>query len=672
MFCKLALKNVRRSVKDYSLYFLTLLFGVCVFYVFNSLENQWVMQALNSNERGVSYTGAILQLVDVVSAFVAVVLAFLILYANSFLLRRRKKELGTYLLLGMEHSRIALLLSLETLVIGLAALVCGLVLGFFLAQALSAFTAALFRIRVEEFYFVFSWKGVVKTILYFGVIFLLVMLLNVLTVARQKLIHLLQANRQNQSLKLQSLRASLVFFLLGVVLLAVAYAMLLQRGLLRVDRIFLLMLALGTAGTLLFFRSLSGFLLRLGRSNKKLYYRELNMFVLRQFNSRITTHYLSMTVVCLLLLLAIGITACSVGVNNTVESNVGRDAPVDMTLGVEDYDYENFAEELPGYLAQVGFDPETELTAYASVTRYVVDFPLAQPVTVQGEVYENRVIEYAMSLSDYNALMAIQGKGPYTLEPGTYGGVEGTEEYQAAHLFWGAGAQYVLDGVTYSPDPDFRTSGAYFTSDIRLSSLFIFPDGFLESLPKEQYAFCQYFLAGNYAGDADAAEDALWASIDDLHTVITQNQETQSSSFSLTTYLSLYTEGMGTKLLVLFMGLYLGIIFLVTSAAVLALQQLSQAADNVERYRILSRLGVEESMRDRSSDIQVFLAFFLPLVLAVVHSIVGMKAANDVIAQLGKLDTVASSAVTALFILVVYGLYFLATCWSSRRILRDL
>ena len=129
---------------------------------------------------------------------------------------------------------------------------------------------------------------------------------------------------------------------------------------------------------------------------------------------------------------------------------------------------------------------------------------------------------------------------------------------------------------------------------------------------------------------------------------------------------------MGTKLLVLFLGLYLGIIFLVTSAAVLALQQLSQAADNVERYRILSRLGVEESMRDRSSDIQVFLAFFLPLVLAVIHSIVGMKAANDVIAQLGKLDTVASSAVTAVFILVVYGLYFLATCWSSRRILRDL
>ena len=556
--------------------------------------------------------------------------------------------------------------------IGLAALVCGLVLGFFLAQALSAFTAALFRIRVEQFYFVFSWKGVAKTILYFGVIFLLVMLLNVVTVARQKLIRLLQANRQNQSLKLQSLRASLVFFLLGVVLLAVAYALLLRRGLLAVDRIFFVMLALGTAGTLLFFRSLSGFLLRLGRSNKKLYYRELNMFVLRQFNSRITTHYLSMTVVCLLLLLAIGITACSVGVNNTVESNVGRDAPVDMTLRVEDYNYEDFAEELPGYLAQVGFDPETELTAYASVTRYVVAFPLAQPVTVQGEVYENRAIEYAMSLSDYNALMAIQGKGPYTLEPGTYGVVEGTEEYEVAHLFWEAGAQFVLDGVTYSPDPDFRTSGAYFTSDIRLSSLFIFPDGFLESLPKDQYTFCQYFLAGNYAGDADAAEDALWASIDDLHTVITQHQGTQSSSFSLTTYLSLYTEGMGTKLLVLFLGLYLGIIFLVTSAAVLALQQLSQAADNVERYRILSRLGVEESMRDRSSDIQVFLAFFLPLVLAVVHSIVGMKAANDVIAQLGKLDTVASSAVTALFILVVYGLYFLATCWSSRRILRDL
>ena len=127
---------------------------------------------------------------------------------------------------------------------------------------------------------------------------------------------------------------------------------------------------------------------------------------------------------------------------------------------------------------------------------------------------------------------------------------------------------------------------------------------------------------------------------------------------------------MGTKLLVLFLGLYLGIIFLVTSAAVLALQQLSQAADNLQRYQVLSRLGVEENMRDRSVYTQIFLAFFLPLSLAIVHSIVGIKAANEVIQQLGKLDAVSSTVTTAVIILLVYGAYFGATCAGARRMVR--
>src|SRR5699024_9169041 len=128
---------------------------------------------------------------------------------------------------------------------------------------------------------------------------------------------------------------------------------------------------------------------------------------------------------------------------------------------------------------------------------------------------------------------------------------------------------------------------------------------------------------------------------------------------------------MGTKVLVLFIGLYLGVVFLVASAAVLALQQLSQAADSAQRYRVLSQLGVSRRMRGRAVDIQVFLAFFLPLALALVHAVVGMTAANAVIAEVGKVDAAASSAVTALLLVAVYGGYFLATCWGSRRLLRS-
>ena len=370
MFFKLARKNVTRSMRDYSIYFITLLFGVCVFYVFNSLENQWVMELLA--EQNSDYVRAILQLTDVVSAFVSVVLACLILYANTFLLRRRKRELGTYLLLGMGQKTIAVLLFAETLLIGLLALGLGLGLGFFMAQLLCAVTASLFQMTVDEFHFVFSWRGVGKTVLYFGVIFLVVMVCNWVLVARQKLIRLLQAQRQNEQIRLRSVAASAVMFALGAVLLAVAYGLLLKRGLLTIDGIFWLMLALGTAGTLLFFRSLSGFLLRICQSRKHLYYQNLNMFVLRQFNAKINTNYLSMTVVCLLLLLAIGITACSVGVNNTVEGNVERTAPLDMTLCLDD-DYFVFErEDLPGALEEAGFAPENWLGDFAVVSRYAV------------------------------------------------------------------------------------------------------------------------------------------------------------------------------------------------------------------------------------------------------------------------------------------------------------
>ena len=312
MFSKLALENVTRSLRDYSVYFLTLTFGVCIFYVFNSMDAQYVMESLKG---GNNIARAIIQLIDVISVFVSVVLAFLILYANSFMVRRRKKELGTYLLLGMGTGAISGLLFLETLLIGLLSLGVGLALGVFLSQFISVFTASLFAISIPEFHFVFSPRALGKTVLYFGVIFLVVMCFNSLSVSRCKLLDLLQAGKRNQELKVKNLGVSAVLFVVGAVLLGIAYAMLLCRGILRVDTLFFVMLALGTAGTLLFFLSLSGFLLRVCQANKKLYYKGLNMFILRQFNSRINSTYVSMTVICLMLLLAIGITACSIGLS---------------------------------------------------------------------------------------------------------------------------------------------------------------------------------------------------------------------------------------------------------------------------------------------------------------------------------------------------------------------
>ena len=371
MFSKLAFKNVGRSMKDYGVWFLTIAFGVCLFYVFNSLETQAVFQYLGSGPQAPT-AQAIRELIGMLSVFVWVVLAFLILYASGFLIRRRKGELGTYLLLGMERGQVARLLLLETLCMGVLALLAGLGLGVLAAWGLSAFTAGLFAVPMTEFTFSVSLAAMGKTALAFSLIFLLVMLCHAFAVSRCRLLDLMQARRVNQELKAQSLGVSVVLFLAGAGLLAVAYAMLLTRGLLRVDALFWVMIGLGSLGTLLFFRSLSGFLLRVCQSSKRLYYRTLTMFVLRQFNARINTTYRSMTVICLMLLLAIGITASSVGLNNTVEQMTAEQAPQDV--GLIFCPEQGGEVDLPALLAEGGFDPEAECA-----------FSLAVPVYRTGE-----------------------------------------------------------------------------------------------------------------------------------------------------------------------------------------------------------------------------------------------------------------------------------------------
>ena len=245
MFSKLAAKNVGRSVKDYGVWFLTIVFAVCLFYVFNALETQAVFQYLGSGPTAPT-AQAIRELVGMLS-------------------------LGTYLLLGMGRGQVARLLLLETAGMGLLALLVGLGLGVLAAWGLSAFTAGLFAVPMTMFTFSVSLSSLGKTALAFAAIFLLVMAYHAFAVSRCRLIDLMQAQRVNQELKSQSLGLSVVLFLAGAALLAIAYAMLLTRGILRVDALFWVMIGLGSLGTLLFFRSLSGFLLRVCRSRKKLY-----------------------------------------------------------------------------------------------------------------------------------------------------------------------------------------------------------------------------------------------------------------------------------------------------------------------------------------------------------------------------------------------------------------
>ena len=612
MFSKLAVRNVRRSFRDYGVYLLTLTFGVCLFYTFNSIEGQGAMAYLAQKENPM--VEAILMLIDIFSVFVAVVLACLILYANRFLLRRRKRELGTYLLLGLSQGQVSRLLFLETGVISLASLILGLGLGVLASYGMSALTLSMFSMDVSGLLGLrFSLKAAGKTVLYFGLIFLLVMAFSGLQVSRAKLIDLMQGERKNEELKQRPLGWAVAQFVLGLFCLAGAYAILLFFGMaLSVAVPFLCapMLGLGTLGTLLIFKSLSGFVLKLAQSRPGFYYKNLNLFTLRQWISKVHTTYLSQTVICILLLLAIGITASSIGLNSTLESMTNSQAPFDISVQNQSADWSGPV-DFDALLTEKHFDEG--LLAWKSDVTYYYNDPAVTGI---------KDASAAIRLSDYDDLMARLGKPAYAGE---------------------------LPRLLEGPDEVPATGGLGLVC-------VVIPDDMAQGLEVRRQVW-----SADYAGDKEETEEVLLQILRPLQ---------QEVSLHVNSRLSIYQDVMGSKILALFLGLYLGFTFLLAAAAVLALQQLSQAADNTGRYAILHRLGAEEKMTARSATQQVALAFLLPLGLALVHSLVGMKAANDFIAVAGRVDSVQSSLVTALLLVVVYGGYFLATALACRRMAR--
>lgn len=371
MFSKLALRNVRRSFRDYGVYLLTLTFGVCLFYTFNSLDGQGALVYLANV--GNPIVDAIQTLIDVFSVFVAVVLACLILYANRFLLRRRKRELGTYLLLGLSQGQVSRLLFLETGLIGLISLAAGLALGVLASFGMSTLTLSMFELDMSAMLAVsFSPRAAGKTVLYFGIIFLLVMALSGVQVSRSKLIDLIHGERKNEVLKPRPLGVAVFQFVLGVVCVAAAYAILLRFGMALAIAILPLcvaMLSLGTVGTLLIFRSLSGFVMKFVQGHPGLYFKNLNVFTLRQWISKVHTTYLAQTVVCILLLLAIGITASSLGLNSTLSAMTDKEAPFDVTVQNQSGDIEHI--DFDEILRAGGFDPDAKLSwSYDTIFYY--------------------------------------------------------------------------------------------------------------------------------------------------------------------------------------------------------------------------------------------------------------------------------------------------------------
>lgn len=336
MLCKLAWGNVRRAGRDYLVYLLTLTLGVTVFYAFNTVSMQ--VDIAGIEEEGLSeLMGTML---GYLTYFLAGVMAFLMVYANNFIMKRRKKEFGLYQVLGMGRGRVATIMALETVIVSVGAFVAGIVLGVGLSQLMTFFTASLFKTQIANFHFFFSVHAFNLTLACMLVMFVLTLLLNLRAVRRTKLIELMGAERRNESIKTRNPWIAIAIFTAGVLLVGVAYYRLLRDGFPLTasgDKLqgamnqFGITTAMVTVGTFALFWGLSGMLIKLLQSLRGVYWRGLNMFTVRQLAAKVNTVCFSMGVIAMILFLAITSVTCGMSIANVMNENLERYNPVDVS-----------------------------------------------------------------------------------------------------------------------------------------------------------------------------------------------------------------------------------------------------------------------------------------------------------------------------------------------------
>ena len=696
MLFKLSIRNMKKSFKDYAIYFLTLVLGVAIFYMFNSLDSQQAMLEVSESTR--SMIQLMIQVLEMISVFIAIVLGFLIVYANNFLVNRRKREFGIYMTLGMGRRQISSIILLETILIGILSLVVGLFIGIFGSQFMSILVAKLFEADMTEFTFVFSKDACIKTCIYFAVMYLAVIIFNTLTISRYKLINLLTAVRKNEKVKMKNPIISILVFIGSAVLLGYAYYLVtggvyeLQTG----DEL-LKPILMGIVGTVGIFWSLSGFILRIIQTRKNIYLKGTNMFVLRQLNNKINTNIASMSIICLMLFMTISVLSGSLSIKSALDSQLVKFTPVDVNLYKSAYlpeSYVNSYTKQTAYYTEEQREDSRQTVSYTLETngydmnrlKDIVEIPIyALPkwtlADSLGNYYESTKSQYSMlaydmseaiiKVSDYNKIAELYGEEEYTVNDDEYIVLCNYEQMvDIRNQTLATNSNIEINGKTYHSKYNECKDGFVFMATTEINAgIILVPDNFEF---KDEWTE-QYLLVANYNAETEEGkqeiENTLIGSGD---TEFFENIQKKGINLDGSSKISITESSKGLSTIIIFIAIYLGIVFLIASAAILALKQLTESSDNKQRYTILRKIGCDEKMINQALFRQIFIFFMMPLILAMIHSIFGIKFILSMLEVLASPDELLPSViVTAVIIGAIYGVYFLATYFGSKNIIKE-
>ncbi|WP_308780016.1 ABC transporter permease [uncultured Clostridium sp.] len=658
MYSKLAFRNLKRSFKDYAIYFLTLVFGVCIFYTFNSIESQSIMMELSEVQ------ASAFEQVDLImgyaSVFVAFVLAFLIIYANNYLIKRRKKEFGIYMTLGMDKGNLSRIIFFETLLVGIISLAIGLGIGVILSQGLSVLTAKMFKVNLLKFKFVFSYSAMIKTLISFGIIYILVLMFNSMSIRKIQLIDLINSSKKNENIKVRNIWISVFIFIVSLIMIGYAYYLILDNGTATLGiSVSGTSILLGAVGTFLFFFSLSGFLLKLVQSNKKLYLKDLNMFVLRQINSKINSVFLSISFICLSLFIGICMLAGGLGINSALNAEVEDLTQFDETIwnfeGIDIYEYlkernldiRDYSKDYVSYINYKGDLKYSDLLSSEDMKKGKDLYPIASNSEVQ-----------IISLTKFNEVMKMLNKDPIELKDGEYALFSDIDHLMdSLNNVLESNKKIEINGNTLTPATKEVIEVVAYNQMMKNNlCTIIVKDNIVSGLtPWTSYLNINY----NEGNESNINEK-----INDIR------EEAKKENDNLIYYATreeIIADSSSIGAIISYLGIYIGGVFLIVSAAVLALQQLSESTDNISRYNLLKKIGVDEGIINKSLLTQIAIYFLMPLSLALIHSIAGLEYSKRIVTLFGSINIMKNILIALAVLVIIYGGYFVATYLGAKK-----
>ncbi len=668
MLFKLSLSNLRKSIQDYAVYFFTLVIGVAVFYVFNSIETQTAFLEISTITKEI--ITLLLSMLSGVSVFVSVVLGLLIVYASRFMMKRRNMEFALYLMLGMGKGKISAIIFIETFIIGLISLAAGLVVGIIASQFMSTFAANLFEANMSQYHFAVSGKAILKTIAYFGIMYIAEMLFNGIIVSKCRLIDLMQSGKKSEKLKLKNPVLCVLIFLASSLALAYAYYRVCFNTAQLYEKDMIIMICIGSVSTFFIFWSVSGMLLRIIMSVKKVYYRGLNSFTFRQLSSKVNTMVMSMTIICLMLFVTICTLSSAFSMRNSLNRNINEYCPADFQM--------KYSSQSEDYINRLNNENQFEsyFSDYVTFSQY--EDKNATIGAFLGDTLDDVLKEYpslaidsvfpVYRISDYNTLMKLYGYNTISLSE---------NKYVLVSNFSGSSAFYNnilkenmplnINGHKLEPMYQKCQNGFVDISAQPMNDgIIIVPDDAVIGAAESS----EYFT-GNYDAKTKTEKVKIEQKLISDIKNITDNIENESE-FSYKTKLERAEAATGLGGVVIFLGLYIGLIFLISSGVILALRSLSDAVDSTSRYTMLRKIGAPEKDISKSLFRQTALFFAIPLILAYIHSIFGIKFAMNYVLQIFGIDGMAKSVTgSGIIILLIYGGYFLITYLCSKSIVKN-